>query len=41
MYNAKIENIADKVPDITNIATNTTLNAKMSQIKTKSSGITN
>ena len=27
-YNAKIKNIEDKIPDITNLATNTTLNAK-------------
>ena len=28
VYNAKIKNIHDKIPDITNLATNTTLNAK-------------
>ena len=28
VYNAKIKNIEDKVPDISNLATNTTLNAK-------------
>ena len=28
VYNAKIKNIDDKIPDITNLATNTTLNAK-------------
>ena len=28
VYNAKIKNIEDKIPDITNLATNTTLNAK-------------
>ena len=28
VYNAKIKNIEDKTPDITNFATNTTLNAK-------------
>ena len=27
-YNAKIKNIEDKIPDVTNLATNTTLNAK-------------
>ena len=27
VYNAKIKNIEDKIPDITNLATNTTLNA--------------
>ena len=29
VYNAKIKNIENKIPDITNIATNTTLNAKI------------
>ena len=28
VYNAKIKNIEDKIPDITNVATNTTLYAK-------------
>ena len=28
-YNAKIKNIEDKMPDITNLATKTTLNAKI------------
>ena len=28
VYNAKIKNIEEKIPDITNLATNTTLNAK-------------
>ena len=28
VYNAKIKNIEDKIPDLTNLATNTTLNAK-------------
>ena len=32
VYNAKIKNIEDKIPDITNLATNTTLNAKMPSI---------
>ena len=27
VYNAKIKNIEDKIPDITNITTNTSLNA--------------
>ena len=27
VYNAKIKNIKDRIPDITNVATNTTLNA--------------
>ena len=32
-YNAVIINIEDKVPDITNLATKTTLNAKINEIK--------
>ena len=28
VYSAKIKNIEDRIPDITNLATNTTLNAK-------------
>ena len=35
VYNAKIKNIEDKAPDITNLATNTTLNAKINVVKTK------
>ena len=29
VYNAKIKNIEDKIPYVTNVATNTTLNAKI------------
>ena len=29
VYNAKLKNIEDKIPDITNLATKTTLNAKL------------
>ena len=29
LYNAQIKNIGNKLPDITNLATNTTLNAKI------------
>ena len=32
-YNAVIINIEDKVPDITNLATKTTLNAKINEVK--------
>ena len=32
-YNAKIKNIEDKIPDITNLATKTTLNAKINKVK--------
>ena len=35
VYNAKTENIEDKIPDITNLATNTTLNAKINDVKNK------
>ena len=35
VYNAKIKNIEDKAPYITNLATNTTLNAKINVVKTK------
>ena len=41
MYNAKIENIEDKIPDITNLATNTTLNTKINEVKNKIPNITN
>ena len=34
-YNAKIKNIEDKIADITNLATNTTLNDKKVRLKTK------
>ena len=29
VYNAKIKNIEDKIPDITNLATNASLNANI------------
>ena len=32
VYNAKIKNIESKIPDTTNVATNTTLNAKINEI---------
>ena len=41
VYNAKIENIKDKIPDITNLATNTILNAKINEVKNKIPNITN
>ena len=41
VYNAKIKNIEDKMPDITNLATNTTLNAKINEVKNKIPNITN
>ena len=41
VYNAKIKNIENEIPDITNLATNTTLNAKTNEIKNKMPSITN
>ena len=35
VYNTKIKNIEDKIPDISNLATNTTFNAKKITLKTK------
>ena len=32
LYNAKIENIEGKIPDITNVATNATLKAKINEV---------
>ena len=33
LYNTKINNTEDKMPEITNIATNTILNAKVNNVK--------
>ena len=33
VYNAKIKTIEDKIPDITNLATNVSLNAKINDVK--------
>ena len=41
VYTAKIKNIAEKIPDITNLATNTTINAKINEFKKKIPRITN
>ena len=35
VYNAKIKNIEDNIPDITNLATKTTLNTKIKEVKVK------
>ena len=40
VYNAKINNIEDKIPDITNLATKIILNAKINEIKSQISSIT-
>ena len=39
--NAKKKNIEDKIPDITNLATKTTLNAKINEVKGEIPNITN
>ena len=41
VYNAKIKNIEDKIPDITNLATNTTFHAKINEVKREIPSITN
>ena len=41
VYNGQIKNIGDKIPDITNLATNTTFNAKINKVKRKIPNITN
>ena len=41
VYNAKIKDIEDKIPDITNLASNTTLNAKVNEVKNEIHSIIN
>ena len=41
IYNPKIESIEDKIPDITNLAINASLNAKINEIKDISNLATN
>ena len=41
VYNAEIINTEDKIPVITNVATNATLNAKVNEIKNEILSITN
>ena len=41
VYNPNIENIEDKIPDITNLAANTTLKAKINEVKKEIPSITN
>ena len=41
VYNTKIKDAEDKIYDITNIASNTTLNAKINKIKKEIPSITN
>ena len=40
-YNAKIKNIEDKIPDITNLTTKTTFNDKTNEVKNEIASITN
>ena len=40
-YNAKIKNIENKIPDITNLATKTTHNAKINEVKAEIQSINN
>ena len=40
-YNAKIKDIEDKIPDITNLVSNTTLNAKINVVKNEIPSIIN
>ena len=41
VYNAKTKNIEDKIPGITNLATNASLNAKINEVRDKIPSITN
>ena len=41
VYNAKIKNIDEEIPDITNLATTTALNAKINEVIKKIPNITN
>ena len=41
VYHARIKNIEDKIPDMTNLATNTSLNAKINEVKGEILSITN
>ena len=41
MYNAKIKDIEDRISDIIKLATNTTVNAKINEVKNKVPSITN
>ena len=41
LYNTKIKDIEDKIPDITNLATNATLNAQINEVKNEIPSINN
>ena len=41
VYNAKLKNTEDKIPDIANLATNTSLNTKINEVQGEITSITN
>ena len=41
VYNAKIKNIEDEIPDVTNLVANASLNAKINEVKGEIPSITN
>ena len=41
VYNAKMKNIEDEIPHVTNLVTNASLNAKINEVKDKIPNITN
>ena len=41
IYNVKIRNIEDKIPDITNLSTNTSLSTEINEVKKEVPSITN
>ena len=41
VYNAKIKNIENKIPGITNLATNTTPNVKINEVRNEVPSIAN
>ena len=41
VYNVKIKDIENKTPDVTNLATNTTLNANINEVKSEITSVTN
>ena len=41
VYHAKIKDVEDEIPNITNLATNTTLKPKINEVKNKIPNITN
>ena len=41
LYNVKIKDIENKTPDVNNLATNTTLNANINEVKSEITSVTN